>query len=914
MHIWDTWDDSEDDDNSENLAGSRESPGSQNEPEETYCEHFPDDSENYTAAGSPKNPLHEPEEQDADRTRAIKVIRALIQKYSVRAYGLFDKHHYIKNPSGCYFEETCPFLTSSQLPPWRDEHQNSFAKWRLDFSRGTAVLYYIVINDVPKVGFSMNAKLRFSYYIEKYPNLAKHLKMFILCDMDKDVSTEADRELREIAKKLCQKLLRHEDCPKYYKYFLRTLLERGANKLGMDRIFAFKLVEAGMQWSIDGMAVVAEAFICNQKVIDKRKKQVCVQAAAVVRAMKKRKNDGRLFFEPHQIRAIASWKVGRGFRDDQLSTQICGTELLVGEKWKDAVAEAAKKPEDIHTVDDMYCTTDYDPKKLKTWRKELRAHIEFVAEHKTLLLLDRNEHPLLGKNGAHDMLLEAGFAPELGVVEDTIFKNEFALYFHPQSKSWVILHTPFGMCGDSRVFINIDQTILRNLTLAVFLHVVNYLKGKPAPDMDSRWDNPLLGAFYFEMVYKGFGQAKRTAAAMHRDAITPEIVNAIHRYAGSKSNNNPEYPLCRRNRNFWFTHGLPKVGTVQPQRVGSQLSVVLCIFCKPTDCGKLPEFFNDIVSDTDLLQLPWYKIFINRVVRMFMIEGNQVNMISNVRQWTDRTFMGKRAEWQTGYAGLVKYKEQHGNCRVPRRYGPLCAWVNTQRGMRRKEDLLGTGNALLPLQMLPLQIELLDDLNFTWKVLDAQWEANYQQLAAYREQHGNCRVPQSYGPLGEWVKWLRLRRNRNRSADLSPLQIELLDDLDFIWNVDDAVWEANYNELAAYKEQHGDCLVAPSYGPLGSWVTWQRQSRKKNRLSLLVQIELLNDLEFCWDPLIARWKVKYLELVAYKEQHGDCLVPGVNCCGPLGNWVYSMQRRQNARSAILPFQFDLLDELEFTTW
>ena len=113
-----------------------------------------------------------------------------------------------------------------------------------------------------------------------------------------------------------------------------------------------------------------------------------------------------------------------------------------------------------------------------------------------------------------------------------------------------------------------------------------------------------------------------------------------------------------------------------------------------------------------------------------------------------------------------------------------------------------------------------------------QWNERYQDLVQYHQMYGDCLVPNHWPPnqpLSEWVKRQRyqykLKMDR-RPSYLSDQRMDMLNQLNFVWNMQRANWDEKWNELAAYKEQHGHCNV-PSLYPknrqLGIWVRCQRR-------------------------------------------------------------------------------------------
>ena len=131
-----------------------------------------------------------------------------------------------------------------------------------------------------------------------------------------------------------------------------------------------------------------------------------------------------------------------------------------------------------------------------------------------------------------------------------------------------------------------------------------------------------------------------------------------------------------------------------------------------------------------------------------------------------------------------------------------------------------------------------------------KWELACTALEAYREEYGDCMVPQVYKtpagvPLGAWVQGQRQRKDT-----LSPDQRNRLNALDFVWSrhTREQRWEEAYTALESYRNEYGDCLVpqvykTPAGVPLGAWVQSHRQ--RKDTLSP-DQRERLDALNFAW--------------------------------------------------------------------
>jgi hypothetical protein len=249
---------------------------------------------------------------------------------------------------------------------------------------------------------------------------------------------------------------------------------------------------------------------------------------------------------------------------------------------------------------------------------------------------------------------------------------------------------------------------------------------------------------------------------------------------------------------------------------------------------------------------------------------------------------------------LEKFHGREGHCRVPRNHLEgnlkLDVWVLSQR---QKRDTL-----------LPVQIQRLDQLGFSWDPLNEDWEANFAALVRFHARNGHCLATQSNQEGGRKIaSWIiNQRRKRDR---LSSEQIKRLEQLGFSWNPLEEAWEGNFAALQKFKQREGHCRVVQIHQEdglnLGSWVAGQRA--KRDSLSS-EQIERLDQLGFSWDPLEEAWEANFAALQKFKQREGHFRAApkhkedGMN----LGSWVASLRTRKNC----LPEeQIKQLDEIGF---
>jgi len=124
-------------------------------------------------------------------------------------------------------------------------------------------------------------------------------------------------------------------------------------------------------------------------------------------------------------------------------------------------------------------------------------------------------------------------------------------------------------------------------------------------------------------------------------------------------------------------------------------------------------------------------------------------------------------------------------------------------------------------------------------------------------------------------------------------------------------WDEMFGRLVAYKQQHGDCLVPITYSDkqLGRWISKQRSLKYRGKLEL-VRIQRLEGLGCVWNPRDESWDEMLGRLIAYKQEHGNCLVPINYRDKQLAQWVMHQRSFKN-RNKLEPIRIQRLEELGF---
>jgi len=162
---------------------------------------------------------------------------------------------------------------------------------------------------------------------------------------------------------------------------------------------------------------------------------------------------------------------------------------------------------------------------------------------------------------------------------------------------------------------------------------------------------------------------------------------------------------------------------------------------------------------------------------------NQINVLESVRfAFTTRG----EEHWQKNYEKLKEYKVDHGHVLVPRQceIPGLGDWVTSQR-QQYQEYTKGR-----PTPLTKQRKELLDEIGFQFRIRNRpEWSSKYDELLAYKEKHGDTRVPQHFKTnkaLGKWVAKQREQyklHKKGKHSFLTPDRLEKLNSIGFVWSV-----------------------------------------------------------------------------------------------------------------------------------
>lgn len=253
------------------------------------------------------------------------------------------------------------------------------------------------------------------------------------------------------------------------------------------------------------------------------------------------------------------------------------------------------------------------------------------------------------------------------------------------------------------------------------------------------------------------------------------------------------------------------------------------------------------------------------------------------------------------YQQLLEYKNRWGDCHVPtenrqrteelrRTMGvsdDLTSWVSLQR--QRYIDLK-KGRIKDPVEKHKLVFlsTLLESIGFIWTEREANWQRSFNRLLQYKERFNSVHVQQTKD--AKLWSWAAAQRKAYQKGKLSENRFKLLNDIGFVFDLQEAAWWNFYEKLCDYAKTHGtpDVPTQSKDDPsLGTWVARQRRQYLAGEISPQ-RVDALESIGFLWDVHEQRWDQFYNELVAFHATHGHTRVPVA--MGALWHWVERQRR------------------------
>ena len=197
------------------------------------------------------------------------------------------------------------------------------------------------------------------------------------------------------------------------------------------------------------------------------------------------------------------------------------------------------------------------------------------------------------------------------------------------------------------------------------------------------------------------------------------------------------------------------------------------------------------------------------------------------------------------FDALMKFKEEFGHCNAPiykSKHHSLGWWCSN---MRRAYKQIKKGER--PQNTLSNEnIRRLEEAGFKWTLMVTQrstFDERFEDLLKFKLKFGYCNVPvlksseYEYSSLGHWCGTLRTSYRKMEMGKpllgtpfLSQENIRRLENLGFLWNQKQNIFDERFEELMEFKEKFGHCFVpckkSNEYRLLSQWCKRLRNSYK----------------------------------------------------------------------------------------
>ena len=259
------------------------------------------------------------------------------------------------------------------------------------------------------------------------------------------------------------------------------------------------------------------------------------------------------------------------------------------------------------------------------------------------------------------------------------------------------------------------------------------------------------------------------------------------------------------------------------------------------------------------------------------------------RSLSARLVRSTTESWKGRYGQLLQFVEKNGHAHVPTVDPTLGRWTHNQR----RFFSIGT--------LSQERIDLLNQVGFVWDAVEASWQEHLSAYSAHRKA-GNVTIPEKT-PLASWAARQRFKRKK---GTLPQEKIDLLNEVDFVWDPLQDIWNHFFVQcsIAMKKGRH---LTPRDKDPLAAWVGRQRRDYRKGELPA-DRIDLLNGINFVWDPVEDYWETKFAEWTAHIQSGGDLVVGPLH---PLTSWS-NRQRVLKLTGKLSTERIERLESVGFT--
>lgn len=275
--------------------------------------------------------------------------------------------------------------------------------------------------------------------------------------------------------------------------------------------------------------------------------------------------------------------------------------------------------------------------------------------------------------------------------------------------------------------------------------------------------------------------------------------------------------------------------------------------------------------------------------------------------------------WEYYFNKYKEYIAEYETMTVSRKIDlKLGYWVDRQR-VRNRRGRLGHKEKVR-----------LDSIGFDFgqtyvekgKDYDEIWWNSYTKLLNYKEKYGDTKVPMGFKEDPPFGSWVAAQRTKRRKGVLKKDREDLLNEIDFIWELRGETFKKFYKKLLEFKRKNGHLNIVQNSSidkDFARWINNYRIIRNNGKLQQngsikhrdkslkKEQIKMLEDIGFPWVAQHYDWYEYFEELKEHYNSTGSSYVPStVNL--KLYRWTYRMRK---GITELTKDQIKLLKSIEF---
>ena len=128
------------------------------------------------------------------------------------------------------------------------------------------------------------------------------------------------------------------------------------------------------------------------------------------------------------------------------------------------------------------------------------------------------------------------------------------------------------------------------------------------------------------------------------------------------------------------------------------------------------------------------------------------------------------------------------------------------------------------------KIKKLNSVGISFAPDEEFWNSMYEKLKVCVDKDGRCHVPYNHSDR-QLFNWATNQRALRKNGLLSLDRTKKLDEIKFVWNALEGVWEKSFGKLVQFKTRKGHCNVPQRHVEdgfkLGAWLNLQRKAKTR---------------------------------------------------------------------------------------